>query len=66
MIFRRTSLAIFPELIHNLFCFQLLYINGLVKRFQDFEAVSGLNLVIEKNTIYGLLGFNGAGNQCER
>jgi len=39
----------------------LLVIKDLVKEFGSFRAVDGMNLEIEENTIYGLLGFNGAG-----
>src|SRR5512136_2684698 len=33
----------------------------LVKRFEDVEAVKGINLEIEEGEIFGLLGPNGAG-----
>ncbi|MBN9669532.1 ABC transporter ATP-binding protein [Roseibium aggregatum] len=35
--------------------------SGLVKRFKDFAAVDGLDLTIERGTIYGFLGPNGSG-----
>ncbi|MEL7527365.1 MAG: ABC transporter ATP-binding protein [Pseudomonadota bacterium] len=34
---------------------------GLVKKFKDFRAVDGLDLVIERGMIYGFLGPNGCG-----
>ena len=42
---------------------KLLVVENLVKDFGSFRAVAGMNLEIKENTIYGLLGFNGAGNQ---
>lgn len=36
-------------------------IDGLIKRFNGFEAVSGLDLKVERGDIYGFLGPNGAG-----
>ena len=33
----------------------------LVKRFEDVEAVKGINLEIEEGELFGLLGPNGAG-----
>jgi ABC-2 type transport system ATP-binding protein len=36
-------------------------VNGLTKRFGKFTAVDDVNFSIEENTIYGLLGRNGAG-----
>ncbi|MFZ0484006.1 MAG: ABC transporter ATP-binding protein [Desulfobacterales bacterium] len=33
----------------------------LTKRYNDFQAVNGLNLVIEKGEIFGFIGPNGAG-----
>ncbi len=35
--------------------------NGLSKKFQEFQAVQGINLEIRYGEIYGLLGANGAG-----
>ena len=35
--------------------------SGLTKRYGDFTAVDGVDLTIEPNRIYGLLGRNGAG-----
>lgn len=35
--------------------------NNLTKSYPGFTAVSGLNLHVEKNTVYGFLGPNGAG-----
>src|SRR4029453_696497 len=35
--------------------------SGLVKHFGDTHAVDGIDLRIEKGTVYGLLGPNGAG-----
>ncbi|WP_423141480.1 ABC transporter ATP-binding protein [Parablastomonas sp. CN1-191] len=34
---------------------------GLVKRFDDFTAVDGVDLAVPEGTIYGVLGPNGAG-----
>ncbi|MCX2723549.1 ABC transporter ATP-binding protein [Roseibium salinum] len=34
---------------------------GLVKKFNDFRAVDGLDLTIERGMIYGFLGPNGSG-----
>jgi ABC-2 type transport system ATP-binding protein len=36
-------------------------VNGLTKRFGKFTAVNDVSFRIEENTIYGLLGRNGAG-----
>ncbi len=34
---------------------------GLVKRFDGFTAVDGVNLAVPEGSIYGILGPNGAG-----
>lgn len=34
---------------------------GLSKRFGDFEAISGINLRVPENAVYGFLGPNGSG-----
>ncbi len=34
---------------------------GLVKRFDDFTAVDGVDLTVPEGSIYGILGPNGAG-----
>ena len=39
----------------------LLNVQGLTRKFKDFEAVSGLDFSINKGEAYGLLGPNGAG-----
>ena len=39
----------------------ILQIENLHKRYNDFEAVKGINLSIKEGEIYGLLGPNGAG-----
>ena len=39
----------------------ILQIENLHKRYNDFEAIKGINLEIKKGDIYGLLGPNGAG-----
>lgn len=36
-------------------------VNGLTKRYRDTLAADGVSFTIEKDTIYGLLGRNGAG-----
>ncbi|MFD4957984.1 ABC transporter ATP-binding protein [Microbacterium sp. NPDC058389] len=36
-------------------------VNGLTKRYRDVVAVDDVSFTIEKDTIYGLLGRNGAG-----
>ena len=36
-------------------------VHGLTKRYRDTLAVDDVSFSIEKNTIYGLLGRNGAG-----
>jgi len=36
-------------------------VRGLVKRYHDFEAVSGIDLEIRRGEIFGFLGPNGAG-----
>jgi len=38
-----------------------IYVRDLVKKYDDFQALSGLNLTVKKGEIYGLLGPNGAG-----
>ncbi|MEM2900109.1 MAG: ABC transporter ATP-binding protein [Thermoplasmata archaeon] len=38
-----------------------IYVRDLVKKYGDFQALSGLNLTVKKGEIYGLLGPNGAG-----
>lgn len=35
--------------------------SGLVKRYEDITAVDGVDLAVERNTIFALLGPNGAG-----
>ncbi len=39
----------------------ILNINGLAKRYNNVEALKGLNLEIQKGQVYGLLGPNGSG-----
>ena len=39
----------------------MIEIQGLVRRFGDVEAVSGLTLAIPGGQVFGLLGPNGAG-----
>ena len=36
-------------------------VRDVSKEFKDTKALSHVNLLIEENTIYGLLGRNGAG-----
>src|SRR3954465_7870624 len=35
--------------------------HGLTRYFNDFRAVSGIELAVERGTFYGFLGPNGAG-----
>ena len=39
----------------------ILQIENLHKKYNDFEAIRGIDISIEKGEIYGLLGPNGAG-----
>ena len=39
----------------------ILQIENLHKKYNDFEAIKGINLSINTGEIYGLLGPNGAG-----
>ncbi len=39
----------------------MIEINGLCKRFGDFQALQHLNLSIEKGELFGFVGHNGAG-----
>ena len=39
----------------------MLKIQALTKSFDDFTALNGLDLNIEKGSIYGLIGINGSG-----
>ncbi len=36
-------------------------VEGIVKRYGDFEAVKGVNFSVTEGEIFGLLGPNGAG-----
>src|SRR4051794_25786589 len=36
-------------------------VSGITKRFDEVQALSGVDLVVEPGTVYGLLGPNGAG-----
>ena len=38
-------------------------VRDVSKEFKDTKALSHVNLLIEENTIYGLLGRNGAGDR---
>lgn len=40
----------------------MIQINNLVKKFDDFTALDGVNMNVEKGAVYGLVGPNGAGN----
>ena len=40
---------------------EMLQLNGIVKRYGDFEAVNGLDLTVPRGEIFGFLGPNGAG-----
>ena len=39
----------------------MIEVEGLYKSFDDFEALRGLNLTVNKGSIYGLIGVNGSG-----
>ena len=39
----------------------MLKIQGLKKRFGNFEALSGLDMEVEEGALYGFVGPNGAG-----
>lgn len=39
----------------------LVVVEGLVKKYGDFEAVKGISFMIRKGEVFGLLGPNGAG-----
>lgn len=39
----------------------MIQVDGLYKNFDDFTALSGLNVHVEKGSIYGLIGVNGSG-----
>ena len=39
----------------------MIEVEGLFKSFEDFEALSGLHLTVNKGSIYGLIGVNGSG-----
>ena len=39
----------------------MIEINGLKKKFGNFEALKGINLKVNKGEIYGFIGHNGAG-----
>ncbi|MBW6471225.1 MAG: ATP-binding cassette domain-containing protein [Methanosarcinaceae archaeon] len=39
----------------------IIEIRSLSKQYGDFTAVNDVSLTIEKGTIFGLLGLNGAG-----
>lgn len=39
----------------------MIQINNLVKKFDDFTALDGVNMNVEKGAVYGLVGSNGAG-----
>lgn len=39
----------------------MIQVDGLYKSFDDFMALSGLNVHVDKGSIYGLIGVNGSG-----
>lgn len=39
----------------------MIQVDGLYKNFDDFMALSGLNVHVDKGSIYGLIGVNGSG-----
>ena len=39
----------------------MIQIKDIVKKFDDFTALDGVNINVEKGSVYGLVGPNGAG-----
>ena len=39
----------------------MIEIKNVTKKFGDFTAIDGLSFKVEKGSIYGLVGYNGAG-----
>ena len=39
----------------------MITVTNLTKRFEDFEALSKLDMPVKQGSIYGLVGTNGAG-----
>ena len=39
----------------------MIQVNNVVKNFDGFRALDGVNMKVEKGSIYGLVGPNGAG-----
>ena len=39
----------------------MIKLEGVTKTFEDFVAVDNIDLTINKGSVYGLLGSNGAG-----
>ena len=39
----------------------MIEVSGVTKTFDGFKALDGLNLNVEKGSVYGLIGPNGAG-----
>ena len=39
----------------------MIEVRGVTKTFDGFKALDGLNLNVEKGSVYGLIGPNGAG-----
>ena len=39
----------------------ILEVDGLKKKYGDFEAVKGIDFAVEEGEVFGLLGPNGAG-----
>ena len=42
----------------------MIKVNNVVKTFDGFRALDGLTMEVEKGSIYGLVGPNGAGPSC--
>ena len=40
---------------------EIISVNNLVKKYDNFTAVNGINFNVSKGEIFGLLGPNGAG-----
>ena len=39
----------------------MIEVNGLIKGYEGVNAIDGVDLTVQRGSIYGLLGSNGAG-----